>query len=177
MKKYLNGFLIVEGNADKAFLSSFLNCEVIVLGGFAIPHGTISYIKNLSKTLTPILLTDPDEAGKVIRKRMNCLLDNLINIEVEFVNRKNYKKHGVAECDKKIILEQLEKYLSDKPLVIGNLVYADICEFIDRYGDDTKEKISTAFGLGTTNNKTMIRRLNYLKINKSDIIDVLENGN
>ena len=56
-------------------------------------------------------------------------------------------------------------------------MYADICEFIDRYGDDTKEKISTAFGLGTTNNKTMIRRLNYLKINKSDIIDVLENGN
>lgn len=176
MKKYVNGFLIVEGYADKAFLSSFLDCEVIVLEGFCIPRRTIMYAKALGERLTPLLLTDPDEAGETIRKRVNNEIDNCVNLNIAFVNRKHYKKHGVAECDKEEILKILSPHLSDKPVNKGDLSFKDLCLLLDKYGD-VKNKISTAFNLGSTNNKVMINRLNYLNIKINEIIRVIENGN
>lgn len=177
MKNYVNGFLIVEGYADKAFLSSFLDCEVVVLEGFAIPRGTILYIKELSKTLTPILLTDPDEAGQIIRKRVCELINNVNNVIIEFKNRKNYKKHGVAECDKETILKYLKPHLTTTKPEEGNITLQDIYELENVFGVNVKRDISTAFNLGETNTKTMIKRINYLNIKKEEIIRVLKDGN
>ena len=100
MTKSVNGFLVVEGQADKAFLSSFLDCEILVLGGFNIPHGTIKYAKELSKKCKMLLLCDPDKAGETIRQNINKIFDNVINLHLDFSNRKNYKKHRICGASK-----------------------------------------------------------------------------
>lgn len=168
MKKSINGFLVVEGQADKAFLSSFLDCEIVVLGGFAIPHGTITYIKELSKKCKMLLLCDPDEAGEIIRKRVNDLIPETINLSLNFSNRKNYKKHGVAESDKESVLMLLQPYIGNYNC-FTNINLSALLDIESKYGCASLEKIGKQFHLGTTNKKTMIQRLKMLNICSEEV--------
>lgn len=176
MKKSINGFIIVEGAGDKAFLSSFLDCEIIVLEGFSIPHRTIEYIKALSKFTTPLLLTDPDEAGETIRKRVSERVEGIVNLKIDFVNRKKYKKHGVAETNKESVLKLLEPYygvyncFSDIKLIelinIENDYHINIIDFVN-----------STFKTSASNKKGLLHQLKQLNINLEDIIRRIDNGN
>ena len=168
MKKSVNGFLVVEGQADKAFLSSFLNCEIVVLNGFNIPRRTIEYINTLSKKCKTLLLCDPDEAGETIRKRVNDLVPNAINLRLEFSNRKKYKKRGVAESDKESVLTLLEPYLGIYNCN-SDITLFDLLDYEDKFGQSSLDRMCDYFHLGTTNKKIMLQRFKMLNINKEEI--------
>lgn len=176
MKKYVNGFLIVEGYTDKAFLSTFLECEVVVLEGFAIPRGTLNYIKALSKLYTPILLTDPDEAGKTIASRITKEVSNAIKLTLQFENRKKYKKSGVAESSKDSVLSLLDDYLIDFNPFVTTISQSEFNSLFP-LSENQLLTIKNTFHLGDTNKKSMFKRLNYLKITKNEILEVINNGN
>ena len=95
MKEYLKGVLVVEGKEDAAYLSNYISSEIVVINGFEMNHTTINYLKDKEV----ILLVDPDEAGKNIRKTLNGRLFNVINVEIDISKCNRGKKKGVAECD------------------------------------------------------------------------------
>ena len=175
MKKCVNGFLIVEGQADKAFLASFLDCEIVVLDGFNIPRRTINYVLARSKLTTPLLLSDPDEAGENIRKRVNTMVPNVVNLYLNFDNRKIYKKHGVAESTKESVLTLLKPYLGVYNC-FSDVNLFDLINYEEMFGKSFYELISKKFSLGTTNKKMILQRLKYLNVQKKDIDKAL-NGN
>ena len=71
MKKIIDGILLVEGIHDEAYLSSFLDVEIVTTNGFDIPIEEIEYVRVASIKKKVIIFTDPDNAGQGIRKRLN----------------------------------------------------------------------------------------------------------
>lgn len=165
LKPHIDGFLIVEGYSDSAFLSSFLNCEIVQVGGYALSRGIIDYLVALSKTSTPIIFTDPDQAGETIRNR---LLKILPDAKVPVVVHKNNpnKKNGIAECSKEEILNALSLYIikeskRTKPITYNELMSLNL---VGSNSKENRDKIIKLFALGDCNGKTFLKRINALNI-------------
>ena len=178
MKYILNGFLIVEGKDDKAYLSSFIEGEIILTNGYDLLCD-LPYIKELSKKYTPIILTDSDKAGRDIRNKLNVFIPNAINVEVDINKCNKNNKHGVAECEKDEIINKLKDYLVNNSQNIQKINQLDLinCGVVSK---EMREFIAYKFNLGKCNNKTLIHRLSMLEICKDDILKVMEeynNGN
>jgi ribonuclease M5 len=168
MKTRINGFLIVEGNADKAFLSSFLDCHIIVLGGYAIKEETINFINRLGEKLTPIILCDPDEAGLKIADKIHKRIPNSVVVHTEIKTRKHYKKTGIAETAEEEIIDKLKPFITDKDIITGDIVPSWLISYLMKTGR-LIEDIQNKYQLGNVNIKQTVNRLNALGVTREEI--------
>ena len=173
MKQQIDGFLIVEGTNDKSYLNSLFDVEIVITNGFDVHSEELSYIKELSKILKPIILVDSDESGKQIRNKLNHLLPNAINIEADINKCNKHNKHGVAECEREEIIRILKPYFSQKESTKNTYNAAKLISF----GVNTKERrdlIAKHFNLGKCNTKQLVHRLSLLNIKEEDILKVVK---
>ena len=172
MKKTINGVLVVEGTNDASYISSLYDGLIVVTNGYEIPNEEIDFLNHLPENTNIYILTDSDEAGKQIRERLNNKVKNSKNITVDISKCNKNGKHGVAECDKEELIKVLDAYICDK-CAFGNLTTNDLLEL----GVDNKEKrfyLSKELHIGKCNNKTLLKRLNYLNIKETRIREVME---
>ena len=172
-KYYFDGVIVVEGTSDSAFLSSFIDSLFVETNGYQLPKQEIEFLKALPKEKKIIVLTDSDEAGKQIRNKLNNQLNGVINVSVDINLCNKNNKHGVAECDKNEIINILKEYLTKEQRNCQQLTTNDIIGL----GINTKNKreyLCSKLNLGICNNKTMIKRMNLLKISKDDIKNTME---
>ena len=109
-KPYIDHVIIVEGSSDKAKVLSLFDARVLITNGYDIDEGLIKLLEKDNKLL---VLTDDDDAGKTIRERINNIVSS-INVEVDIKDCDKHHKHGVAECDPKVLFELLKPYISNK---------------------------------------------------------------
>jgi ribonuclease M5 len=165
----------VEGIQDEAFLTSFMDVEIVKTNGNAIPKEEIEYVNNVDKPV--VILTDSDEAGQNIRKRLNKIVKNPINIEIDISTCDKNNKHGVAESTKEEILSKLSDFVV-KTTKAGNLTTSDLLNLnlTGVNSSKNRNKIIKHFQLGICNSKTFLKRLNYKLITINDLKGIL-NGN
>lgn len=173
MKTKINGFLIVEGVADKAFLSQFLDCEIICLGGYNMPRGTLDYAQQLLLLYQGIVLCDPDDAGRYIDSKVTQYLTNTQSVLVKFKNRNNFNKAGIAETTKESVLLALKDYIVNNK---DEKIYFTVKDALDLNLNNAKIRqfLQKRIKIGQVNFKTTIKRINYLKLNKEDVEKVLK---
>jgi len=162
--KYLDGVLVVEGNNDASFVSSFIKGEMVVLNGYEMDN--LDYLKEVSKLKKIFLLTDPDEAGRSISSRLKEELPEAIDIcvNIDMCNKNN--KQGIAECKKEEILNKLQKFLKNTlDLQRNEIKISDIWNY------KNKDKIVQDYHLGTCNTKKLVERLNSLGIKLEKLND------
>ena len=155
MKIYLDGILVVEGKEDTSYLSNYIASEIVVTNGFEISKETISYLKNKKV----IVLTDPDEAGAKIRNKLNQLLPDAINVEVDIKKCVRDIKNGVAECDIDEVLTKLKPYSISKKSSESDITMSDLYELGLINNKDLREQVCQKLNLGKCNAKTMYKRL------------------
>ena len=126
MKYYFDGIIVVEGRNDESYLSSFIESIYVVTNGYEIPKQEIAFINNKRNNKPVIILTDSDEAGKLIREKLNSLFNKGINIEVDIVKCNKNGKHGVAECDKDEVINVLKEHLGTKEPNKGSIELKDL---------------------------------------------------
>ena len=161
MKNNIDAVIVVEGAMDVARISNYFNALFVTTNGYQIPEEEIDFLKHLPKEKDIILLTDSDEAGEAIRGRVNAQIDRCINLKIDKDKCNRKGKHGVAEAEEESIKEILKPYIKD--VEYGNITASDLYAL----GIDTKEKrnkLSKELHLGKVNNKTLIKRINYLNI-------------
>lgn len=173
MKQCINGFLVVEGTNDKAYLSSLFDCEIVCTNGYDFNSDELPYIIELSKVLQPIILTDSDSAGKEIRNKLNQIITNAINIEVDISKCNKHKKHGVAECEKEELISVLKPYLMIKQTK-ENYYDTSLIMKLGIDHKDIRDYCSKSFHLGKCNSKQLARRLSLLNIKESDIVNIVK---
>lgn len=173
MKYIIDGFLIVEGKDDKSYLSSFIDAEIFITNGFDIYSDDFPYLISLSKKYTPIILTDSDDAGKIIRKKLSDLLPDSKNAEVNILKCNKNHKHGVAECEKEEIINKLKPYSVSNKEKHFEYSLRDLINFGIK-DKTTRELVCFKLGLGKCNTKQLAHRLSVLEIPKDDIINVLK---
>lgn len=171
MKEYLKGVLVVEGKEDAAYLSNYISSEIVVINGFEMSSTTIDYLKNKEV----ILLVDPDEAGKNIRKTLNERLFNVTNVEIDISKCNRGKKNGVAECDIAEIMAKLQPYFIKKPAKLQRITSSDLFNLGLVNGEkDLRNFICKKLNLGLCNGKLFLKRLNENNISIEELSRVVE---
>lgn len=170
MKKYLDGVLVVEGKEDASYLSNYIESEIVTVQGYEISQSTIAYLEHKKV----IILTDPDEAGKKIRERLNNYLKNAINVEIDLKQCTRASKNGVAECRIEEIMSKLEPYFTQKPRktpIFNSFILYDL-------GISNNKELRTYIGerlsLGSCNNKQLLKRLNDSNIQLEQLKEIIE---
>ena len=172
-KKYIPGVIVVEGAHDVSKLSTLYKSVFVVTNGYEVPEAEINFLKVLKKDTQIIILTDKDEAGEKIRERINTIIGNAINVEVEAP--KSNKKKGVAECELSEIEKALDKYTDIKKEVIQ----IDLYKLGIVGKEDSKElrrMLSNKFNLGLVNKNNMITRLHLLGITEKELMEEIQNA-
>lgn len=167
MKHVLNGIIVVEGTGDSSYLSSFIDCDFVTTNGYDLPKEELEYLQEASKKVQIYIMTDPDEAGENIRKRIHEVIDG-VDIVVDATKCNKNGKHGVAECDKTEVINTLEKFFV---LTKNNKEYVSKKYF--KVNDFDREEIylftKKKFKLGKCNRKQIIKRLNVLQITEEEL--------
>ena len=170
MKIYLDGILVVEGKEDASYLSNYIASEIVVTNGFEISKETISYLKNKKV----IVLTDPDEAGTKIRNKLNQLLPNAINVEVDIKKCIRDIKNGVAECDIDEVLTKLKPYSISKKSSESDITMSDLYELGLINNKELREQVCLKLSLGKCNAKTMHKRLLNNNIKLKQLCEIMK---
>jgi len=117
----INGAVIVEGKYDKIHLENFIDALIIPTGGFRLfkDKEKMNLIKAVAKTQKIIVMTDSDNAGRLIRSYLKQCInsENIINVYLPKIEGKEKRKSrhgaegilGVEGISGQIILEALEK--------------------------------------------------------------------
>ena len=176
MKMHLDRILVVEGKEDASYLSNYINSEIVFVNGYELSEANISYLKNRPV----ILLLDPDEAGKIIRKKLNSLLNDVINIEVDIKKCTRGIKNGVAECEIDEVLGKLSEFCGDFDAKQVDFDSADLYKLGLSSDKKLRDFVCEKLNLGKCNFKTMKKRLILNDINLQAVCEIIEeykNGN
>ena len=166
MKYHLDNIVVVEGKADEAYLSSFIDAVLVKTNGYEIPQKEIEFINNPRNNKPIIVLTDSDDAGKQIRSKLNALINKPLNVEVNILKCNKKGKHGVAECDKEEVINALKEHMTTKTRE-NNIDSSVISEL--NINCEKRNQLCDLLALGICNNKTFIKRLNYLGYTKEEL--------
>ncbi len=169
----------MEGSGDASYLSSFIDCDFVITNGYDVKKEDLDYLKEASKIVPIYIMSDPDEAGENIRKKIHEIVGG-IDIVVDYSKCNKNGKHGVAECTKEEIISKLNSFFvktkNNKKLISKNFFKLNNYDSDDIYLFTRKK-----FSLGCCNKKQMIKRLNTLKIKeqilKKEIEEYLRHGN
>ena len=162
MKKTIKDVLVVEGAADASYISSLVEALIVTTNGYEIPDKEIDFLNHLPIGKKVLILTDSDKAGGEIRNRLNDRLTNLENIYVDINQCNKNNKHGVAECNKDELLKVLKPYISET--VLQERITTNDLIKIGIDSKDKREYLAKELHLGNCNNKTLLKRINYLEI-------------
>lgn len=175
MRIYLDGILVVEGKEDASYLSNYVASEIVVVNGYELDNQTIEYLKNKKV----IALLDPDEAGIKIRKKLNEILSNIINVEIDINKCTRNTKNGVAECEIDEILTKLKPYVIDCQNKETNLKESDLFELGLIGNKELRDRVCRSLKLGKCNGKTLYKRLISANVKLGELKRIVEecNGN
>lgn len=168
MKLFFDGIIVVEGKNDASYLSSFVDTVFVITNGYEIPQKEIEFLNNSVKHNKQIVvLTDSDEAGYLIREKLNKLVPESTNkfVDLSLCNKKD--KHGVAECEKNELLRVLSSFCMEKPFNKGNLSLNNLEDL--HIKKEEREYVCSKLSLGICNSKTFLKRLNFLGISKDEL--------
>ena len=120
MKK-IKEVIVVEGRYDKNTLSQVVDATVVTLGGFAVfnDREKLSFLRRLALERGPIVLTDSDGAGFVIRNYLKGALpkDRVKQAYIPDIHGKERRKRapgkegklGVEGMRPQVLLESLRR--------------------------------------------------------------------
>jgi len=170
MRVFLNGVLVVEGKEDASYLSNYIASEIVVVNGYELNKETISYLK--SKEV--ILLLDPDEAGKNIRKKLNELLPNVHNVEVDISKCSRNSKNGIAECEIDEVLTKLKQYIINRNNEESDIKESDLYNLGLTNNKELRNKVCEKLNLGHCNGKTLYKRLVINNVKLKDLCEIIK---
>ena len=160
MKMYLDGVLVVEGKEDASYLSNYISSEIVVVNGYELDEATINYLRGKKV----IALLDPDEAGKTIRNKLNSLIRDVINVEIDINKCNRGRKNGVAECQIEEIIGKLQTFSVKTPENKPNITISDLYNLGITENNELRQYVTDKLNLGKCNNKQLLKRINLNQV-------------
>jgi len=165
--------IVVEGKDDASAVKKACRAEVIITNGLGITKETIERIGNAQQRCGVIVLTDPDFPGEKIRH----IIDQAVpGCRHAFISQADRDKVGVEYAAPEEIREALAR------ACVSEVNLKPAFEMEDLYQNnlvgraDSKARRYEAgrrLGLGETNAKQFLRRLNSYQISKEGFNEVM----
>lgn len=168
--------VVVEGYHDLAKLKEiYSDIDVIITNGSEISSDTLNELKILNKKRGLILFLDPDYQGERIRKQINDFVGETKHafLPKEKCINKSKTKVGIEHASKTDILEALKNILKVKQSIKNTITFKDLYE-LDLLGcknaKSNRKTLTDNIGIGLSNGKTILRKLNMFGFTKDEII-------
>lgn len=170
--------IVVEGKDDVSAVKKACQAEVIITNGLGITEETIKKIQVAQKRCGVIIFTDPDYPGEKIRKiidkavpgcRHAFLKENSKNkkkslVGVEYASPEEIREAlaiaHVSQCDHKVIYDYRDLYQNG---LLGNAG-----------ANRRRTEAGELLGIGKTNAKQFLKRLNAYEITKEEFQEALK---
>lgn len=163
--------IVVEGRDDQAAIKRAIDTETIATHGYGIAKSTWELIEKAYNTRGIIIFTDPDYAGKEIRKRLK---ERFPNAKEAFLDRKDATKGddiGIENAKPEAILEALEKAHCTKAVIEEIFTMEDMRAYGLSGGTGSSEKrakLGKALGIGYGNGAAFLKKLNQYGISREE---------
>lgn len=170
--------IVVEGKDDVAAVKKACQAEVIITNGLGITEETIKKIRVAQERCGVIVFTDPDYPGEKIRKiidkavpgcrhaflKQNRDQDKKALVGVEYASpeeiREALARAHVSDCERKDIYEYRDLYQN------GLLGHPG--------ADKRRTEAGEMLGIGKTNAKQFLKRLNAYGITREEFQQTLK---
>ena len=173
MNKYnIDGVLLVEGKEDVSYLSSFINCLFFTTNGYDLNDEKIDFLRRAAKVNKLIIYTDPDEAGEKIRNRLKNEINGLFEAKSAKNFKKFHKKSGVAELCKNQVISDLSSFMTDNEIKVNDYDLVTLIS-LSKSPNESKSKLIEKYRLIDGNIKALENQLNILKIESTEIKELL----
>ena len=166
----IDGVLIVEGNNDVSYLSSFVNALFFVTNGYDLNEKKIDLLQRAAKVNKLIIFTDPDEAGEKIKEKLKSCISPIFDTKIEKNYRKNTKKYGVAELTKESVIKALDPFTVKDPIEYERYDLVGLSSL--KRNDNIKSFIIEKYRLIGGNNKAIENQLRILKVSAKEILEI-----
>lgn len=169
--------IVVEGRDDISAVKAAIECEVIATNGFGYGKNLIKTLKSIQKRRGLIILTDPDFGGERIRKDLS---KHIPECKHAFLPQgKALKKGdiGVENATPKDIIEAIEKARPNMIESKETFDKEDVILFGLAGGEgsrEKREKLGEILGIGYTNGKQLLNRLNHLGVTREEFLRAME---
>lgn len=173
----LKEVIVVEGKDDITAVKAAVDAEVIATNGFGYGNKQIATLKKIAERRGIIILTDPDYEGERIRRD---LTKKIKNVKHAFLPQgKALKKGdiGVENATKEDILEAINKARPESIKAEILFTKEDLIEFGLSGGEgsrEKREKLGNILGIGYSNSKQFLNRLNNLGVSREEFIRAIE---
>ena len=169
--------IVVEGRDDIAAVKRALDAEVIATGGFGYSKKHLNTIKKIAERNGIIILTDPDYAGEQIRKDLSKHIKNCKHaflpqgkaLKGDNIGVENASPEDIREAVRKarpLKVDREDLYTKEELLVLGLIGGKDSRE--------RREMIGDILGIGYSNGKQLLNRLNNFGISRKEFEDAVE---
>jgi len=169
--------IVVEGKDDIAAVKAALDAEVIATGGFGYKKEFIKTLEKIASKRGIIFLTDPDYAGEQIRKDLSRHVKNCKHAFLPQGKALKKGDIGVENATKEDIIQAINKA---RPSIIkktNEFSKEEIIQLGLSASKDSamkREKIGEILGIGYSNSKQFLNRLNNFGISREEFESALE---
>ncbi|MFA7572991.1 MAG: ribonuclease M5 [Lutispora sp.] len=169
--------IVVEGKNDAAAVKRAVDADIIITSGFGITGETLNLIRTAVAKRGVIVLTDPDFMGEKIRKIIG---DRIPGVKHAFIPREEATQKGdvgVENASPDSIIKALSMArceVEEKRLEFGqdDMIIFGLTGCIA--AADMRAKVGKALGIGYTNAKQFLNRLNNYGITREEFDKAIE---
>lgn len=168
--------IVVEGKDDVAAVKRAVDAECIITGGFALSKETLKRIKLAQARRGVIIFTDPDRAGELIRARINKAVKGCKQAFLPQEEGILDNDIGIENASPDAIRSALEKARVEE---IGTIELFSRQDMF-KYGLEglpnaalVRAMVGKTLGIGYTNGKQFLRRLNNYGITKEEFLEAI----
>jgi ribonuclease M5 len=171
--------VVVEGYHDLAKLKEiYPNIDVVITNGSEISESTLVELLKLNKSRGLILLLDPDYQGERIRRKINEYVGETKHAfmkKSDCINKQR-NKVGIEHATKEKIREALDNIYTQtgkKDIISMNDLY-DLNLIGNKDSKSKRKLLCEELGIGLSNGKTLVKKLNMFGIDKQQVINVFK---
>jgi ribonuclease M5 len=168
--------IVVEGKDDVAAVKRAVEADVIITGGFGIKSELIVTLRAAVRRTGVIILTDPDSAGNKIRSKLNGLVPGCKNAYLPQREGIKGKDIGIENACPDAIVRSLlqvkpEQTISKSCFSLKDLIEHGLAAVPDAVR--VRKRVGSELGIGETNAKQFLSRLNNQGISREEFIAAL----
>ena len=166
--------VVVEGKDDISAVKRAVDADIIATSGMGLTEETLKKIEQAAKRSGIVILTDPDFPGERIRSIVSARIGNC---------KQAYLTQKQARCKEtgKIGVEYASPEIIKEALIHAKVEHntgADLYSLQDLYywgltgssfGGKRRSKLGEILGIGNTNAKQFLRRINSFNIPREEV--------
>jgi len=169
--------IVVEGKNDAAAVKRAVDADIIITSGFGITGDTLKLIKTAAEKRGVIVLTDPDFMGEKIRK---IIADRIPEVKHAFIPREEAMAEGDVGVEnaspesiiKALSMARYEVKDNRKKFTQLDMISNGLSGCPD--AAEMRARVGKALGIGYTNAKQFLNRLNNYGITREEFNKAIE---